>query len=216
MAGLQPKIRLLFFALEAAFAYVFWAMKAVVKDYGMGHICPWDRDTLEYDGLCSHCSLYEGPSGDFELSAEELEALAVQRKEILAEKKGVRNSNHHHKQMETNYHEYRDKKNAVNATLKAKDGGEKHRQNYRDNAAKNHAKKTHYCELCKRSFPMAGRLRDHKKSKPHLNKADELANNRYQCTACAKGFATNDYLQRHLKTNVHLKVLAALSSSELD
>jgi hypothetical protein len=81
---------------------------------------------------------------------------------------------------------------------------------------KNHAEKTHYCELRKRSFATAGRQRDHKKSKKHLNKADGLANNRYQCTACAKGFTTNDYLQRHLKTKVHLKVLAALSSPKLD
>ena len=50
-----PVLRALFVALEAIFAFVFWAIKAK-REYGHGlaHICPWDRGTLEYDGLCSH------------------------------------------------------------------------------------------------------------------------------------------------------------------
>lgn len=42
--------------------------------HGMVHICQWARDTLEYDGLCSHNPLSELPAGDHSLSAEELEA----------------------------------------------------------------------------------------------------------------------------------------------
>jgi hypothetical protein len=75
-AALQPMFRLLFLILEAAFSYMFWAMKAVTKDYGMVHICLWDRNTLEYDGLRSHYYL-QGVSGDFKLSAKEIEALAA-------------------------------------------------------------------------------------------------------------------------------------------
>ena len=78
---LQPKIRMLFVILEAAFSYVFWAMRPGKKenDYGMGWMCPWDR-SLEYDGCCTHCSLYEMVSGDFQLSDEQLEAAAAQRR----------------------------------------------------------------------------------------------------------------------------------------
>jgi hypothetical protein len=46
--------RLMFVALEATFTYIFWAMRTISKDYGMAHICLWDRNTLEDDGLCSH------------------------------------------------------------------------------------------------------------------------------------------------------------------
>lgn len=68
--SLQPTIRVLFIALEAAFSYIFWAMRTVNKDYGMSSICLWDRTTLEYDGCCSHCCLNEMITGDFTLSAE--------------------------------------------------------------------------------------------------------------------------------------------------
>jgi hypothetical protein len=85
--GLVLKIRLLFLALKATFAYMFWAMRTVnqANDYGRGHICPWDRSTLEYDGLCSHCCLTETVLGDYELSEKELEELNVKRKADLAE-----------------------------------------------------------------------------------------------------------------------------------
>ena len=66
-AALVPVSRLLFLALEATFSYIFWGMKAKLGDYGMGHICLWDRDTMEYGGLCSHPCLNEGIQGDFEL-----------------------------------------------------------------------------------------------------------------------------------------------------
>ena len=109
-AALQPGIRLLFLALEATFTYIFWAMRTVNKDYGMSHICLWDSHTLEWDSLCSHCCLIEGiREGDFELSAEELEAQAIQRKENRATKQAARNSNYHVTQMETNLDEYREK-----------------------------------------------------------------------------------------------------------
>jgi hypothetical protein len=54
-------------------------MRTVTKDYGMAHICRWDREDLDYDGLCTHCCMNEGVSGNFELSAEQLEALSVEK-----------------------------------------------------------------------------------------------------------------------------------------
>lgn len=66
-AGTTPVKRLLFFALEATFSYMFWAMRARARDYSMGHICLWDRKALEYDGCCSHCCLNEAILGDFDL-----------------------------------------------------------------------------------------------------------------------------------------------------
>jgi hypothetical protein len=78
-AATQPVNRLLFVALEATFAYIFWAMRTRTRDYGMGHICLWDRNTLEYDGCSSHCCLNEAILGDFDLSAEQLETQAIEK-----------------------------------------------------------------------------------------------------------------------------------------
>jgi hypothetical protein len=79
---MQPTMRALFVVLEAAFAYIFWAMRTVNNDCGMSSsICRWDRSTLEYDGLCSYCCLNETIGGDHDLSPEQLEAAYAQRKE---------------------------------------------------------------------------------------------------------------------------------------
>lgn len=47
----------------------------------MGICCPWPRDSYSYGGLCSHDALLEMVAGDFDLSAEQLEAIAADIKE---------------------------------------------------------------------------------------------------------------------------------------
>lgn len=77
---LQPTVRTFLILLEAAFAFVFWAMYATKGGYGMSSICPWDRASLEYSGLCSHCCLNEQVPGEWGFWDEELEVLANLRK----------------------------------------------------------------------------------------------------------------------------------------
>lgn len=91
--------RLLFFALEATLAFAFWATKAKKGDYGMVHLCSWGRDTLEYDGLCSHVALNEGIPGDFDMSPEELEANAAKKEKKRVLLNNQNNSNWHFKKM---------------------------------------------------------------------------------------------------------------------
>lgn len=105
-AAKRPVNRLLFFALEATFTYIFWAMKAFTRDYGMAYICLWDHNTLEYNGCCSHCALNEAIIGDFHLSAEELETQAIEKEQKRLAMKAENAMNHHYKQMATNYDEY--------------------------------------------------------------------------------------------------------------
>jgi len=75
--SLQPTIRVLFITLEAAFSFV----SLLHNDYSPAYLCLWDCNTLEYDGCCSHCCLNETITGDFTLSAQQLEAQAAQRHE---------------------------------------------------------------------------------------------------------------------------------------
>lgn len=111
-AALLPKTRLMFVAMEAAFAFVFWAMDAVEGDYnGASLMCPWERADLPYTGLCTHCSLFEAVVGDFGLSAEELEAQSAEMKERRAAAQSVISSNFHFRQLETNAEYYHDRKN---------------------------------------------------------------------------------------------------------
>ena len=76
-AALVPRTRFFLVAMEASFAYLLWAVRTVKHDFGMSAHCPWP---LKWDGTCSHCSLAEPVSGDFELSPEELESQAAELK----------------------------------------------------------------------------------------------------------------------------------------
>ncbi|KAL2359687.1 hypothetical protein RJZ56_007465 [Blastomyces dermatitidis] len=75
-------------------------------NYRMGHICFWDREKLEYDGVCSHCALDEGIRGEFDLSPEEYEIYAKEREIKHREIHRDGNSSWHYKQMAGNYPDY--------------------------------------------------------------------------------------------------------------
>jgi hypothetical protein len=159
-AAKQPVNRLLFVALEAAFSYMFWTMKAVTKDYGMGHICLWDRFTLEYDGLCSHCCLNEGIYSDFDLSTEQLEAQAIEKEQKRLELKAENATNYHCKQMETNYDEYIGQSKARVAKSRANNPG-RDRTHQANRVTKAQATKEFHCELCNITFGTKQRLQNH-------------------------------------------------------
>jgi hypothetical protein len=83
----RPEYRMLAKALEATFAWVFWAMRSKRKDYFMGHQCLWDFNELEYDGLCTHSALNEDPGPEFELTeAERVERAALGKERIMKAK----------------------------------------------------------------------------------------------------------------------------------
>jgi hypothetical protein len=75
-------LRALFLVLETAFSIVFWAMYSKTKDYGMPkHLCPWEMDALDYDGLCSHPAIIEQVRDEtLGLTAEEIK---VKEAEVL-------------------------------------------------------------------------------------------------------------------------------------
>ena len=219
--SLQPRIRLLFLAIEAALSFAFWTMRTTKNDYGMAHICPWPvhnidaLDSFEYDGCCSHCCLNEGIVGDFGLSAEDLEAQAIQKKEIRAVKQAVRNANYHYKQMATNRDEYLDEMELRKRNHRAQNI-EKHRERERNHNAKHKANKTYYCELCKVACHKKSDLEVHNNTRKHLVKANDLATKRHKCLPCAYATDRLSSYNDHLKSKRHLKEMAALSSSELD
>jgi hypothetical protein len=215
----QARIRLLFLALKATFSYIFWAVRVVNKDYGMSHICLWDTELLEYDSLCSHCCLREKFIGedDFELSAEQLEAKVRVQKEKRAEWKATGNANYIQKQMETNYDEYSELNREKRAKYVAKNP-EKVLNTTRNVRAKNYANKTYYCELCNHAFYNKAKLTARYATPKHLLKADYIANRPHQCIPCKFAAAADQIrsLKKHLKSQRHLKMMAALSSPELD
>jgi hypothetical protein len=215
--GIQPVFRLLFLLLEATFSYIFWAMRTPRgNDYGMAHICPWDRLALEYTGLCSHCCLTEGVIGDFSLSPEQLEELAVKKEERrLYLKKGYA-ADYHFKQMETNYHAYMALDRARCRTYRAA-----HREelNTKQNAyfEKCKADKRHHCDACNESSTTAAALRKHKKLQRHAdNVAGKYLNNRFVCVPCRFGTCKPNEWRRHCARDRHAQKTAEYSNSQLE
>lgn len=202
-ASTVPFRRLLFFGLEATLAYLFWAMKARLGDYGMGHLCRWDRRMLEYDGCCSHCALNEGIPGDFTLSAEQLEALAAEKEQKRLVLKALNATNYHFKQMETNYDEYIGESSKRVARSRANNPGrDKMRQAERIQKAEE--ERTFYCERCDIVYGTKQRLEKHEKTAKHIRKEFE-STNPFRCAPCNLGFHNQSNLTRHEKTLRHLK-----------
>jgi hypothetical protein len=213
-ASLEPKLRLLLVALEAMFAYMLWAMRTPSRDYGMAHICLWDRSDLEWDGLCSHCSLFEGIPGDFGLTAEEIEALSAEK--VFARALGASETGREwdRDQRENNRDEFLEKRRESRAALAAR-SPERLRKEHREWRKRYEAKKL-YCKTCKMTFATPGAMEIHNATPTHLNKAEEMKR-RYTCSPCAYGANRKDTFNTHLKTKRHSKMVAyQSSSSELD
>lgn len=218
--GLQPTLRLFFLLLEATFSYVFWAIRTITKDYGMAHLCLWDRHALEYTGLCSHCCLTEGVRGDFSLSSEQLEALAALRKQLRterhAEQQAVRNSNYHHKQMETNHDQYLDDMTERVRASRARNP-ERYRLLARTKRAQHKTNNTYYCELCKTSCQTKSDLDEHKATAKHLRNVAGTATigKRFNCDPCAYATDKSSNWNDHCRSKRHQQKVAASLSSKL-
>ncbi|KAH0367935.1 hypothetical protein KCU65_g4357, partial [Aureobasidium melanogenum] len=206
--GLVPKTRLLFLALEATFAYNFWAMRAYKKDYGMGHMSLWPRLELEYDGLCSHCCLYEGIRRNFDLSDEQLEEVAALRAENTRQRSAIFTHN-------------------WNVAFRERDP-EGYRAWYRSNGSDYHFRQMafNYDEYTTRKLNerRARRAANPEKyeeqlatRREELNADSEVAreNNSHFCDDCNHGFATDKALTVHLKSPKHQQVVNADRTSPL-
>jgi hypothetical protein len=182
-AAARFRLRVLVLVLETAFSIVFWAMYSTTKDYGMPkHLCPWEIDTVHYDGCCSHPSIGEGVEDEKEgLTAEQLEAKASQKKqqkmEYIKEFKATQKALRRYEcktcnlafeeQALLNMHNltkrHIDKVRGI-APKVAKTPG------YATWAQKNIDEKKHYCEPCDYVTSTSSKLKIHESSQKHKSK----------------------------------------------
>lgn len=210
-AALVPRYQLLIIALEATFAYIFWAMRPCFGDYGIAHICRWDHNTPEYDGVCGHCCLDEGIRGDFDLSAERLEAQAAEKEKKRLEVKAPNATNDHFRQMEENYDEYIGKAGERVARSRANNPG-RDRLHQANRVSKALSAKTFHCDRCNLPFGTKRSLQNHNKTPKHKRKANE-SSNPFKCGPCNLGFHNQSNLTRHEKSDRQFRNLATAQSS---
>ena len=76
----------------------------------MPHLCPWPRNSLTYDGCCSHVSIKEPVVGqNEEATSEEINHLVVEKKSVAEEKKAIRRRIYNVKEGGVVYKAYEDK-----------------------------------------------------------------------------------------------------------
>ncbi len=183
------------------------------NDYGMRHICPWDRSTLEYDGLCSHCCLNESILGDYELSEKEVEELNA--KKMMKRKADA-----------TEYQaEYRVMRMANDpgqfggmATERMREywaaDPEKLQQQDKKRKRAIVESKEFYYELCKVALDGEHALEKHNGLVKHLKKEEYLAKP-HVCTLCSWGCDQLGHYNQHPKSVRHLKMEAEAAKAAL-
>lgn len=159
-----PILRLVFLTLEATFTFIFRAIHKT--DYGMAHMCHWARDTLEYDGLCSHNPLTEAPAGDHSLSPEELEAQAAE----IFRRRAEYYREYRQKARADNLEEYKAKVNS-NRRAYIKRNPEPSKAAEKRCIAKAVQEKKFYCAVCDHVFTRKPKLTAHLSGKRHAAKA---------------------------------------------
>jgi hypothetical protein len=168
--------------------FCFLAFSAKTKfKYGFPDICLWDRDTLEYKGLCSHNPLYETPLGNFNLTPEQLETMAAER----AEKEAADARRYRHDAYHRDPEHFREAERRL--------------------AAKDVESKKYYCEVCDHASQTSKDLRAHNLNTRHLHLVATQhlpADRKYSCELCDCNPGSAHALNRHQRSKMHLHRVA--------
>ena len=221
-AANAPMYRLLFVAMEAALSFLFWTMRSKDKDYRMGACCPWPRDSYRYGGLCSHNALLEGVNGNFDLSAEQLEAVAAD----IKEKNRLYRKQHNEQYSSKHYYEQKAQDpEGVAARSRAKydrlkkKSPDKILARMQEHAAKGtaaQASKKYYCDVCERACRNRNDLERHNAGRRHLGKVKKANSgvvNKYRCEICSYACTKPSGLERHQAGKLHLEKVAQASTA---
>lgn len=75
-----PNMRAVMIALEAMFHWVFWSFAREDLNYNLPARATWDPSTLTWGGANSHNPMLGDVTGDFDLTPEEPQELAAEKK----------------------------------------------------------------------------------------------------------------------------------------
>lgn len=210
-ASMVPTLRVLLVALETLFTFHIWAMYCTTDfEFEMTQLCPWDRDTLEYTGLCSHNPLMELPAGDHGLSSEKLESQASNKK--LALNANVRRCEEKAKKIDPEG--YAAKKAATSRTRREKHPGAIIKADKRC-IAKAVKQKTHYCPVCDHAFTKKTYLAKHLAGPKHAVKVTQqkegVKNPELYCAVCNQQFTRKATMDEHFAGPRHAAKVARLN-----
>jgi len=198
--GLRPMLKVVVIALEATFTGLFWALVRRDKHYGFGDLCPWPKDTLEWDGLCSHNPLVMDIIGaDYDFTPEELKELAA----ALKEKKRLYQLDYHRALRADPPPGFRERQHRNNELQRP---ATKARQEAAVLAQKYH------CPICNVSTRDAATLKRHNGTARHLRMVAQ-GGGPPACDPCNMEFKFPSELKAHEKTQAHQAMVKSSSGS---
>ncbi|KAK6214862.1 hsp70-like protein [Colletotrichum tabaci] len=196
-----PRFRLLMVAIEAALSFYFWTMASRDKDYKIGSCRRWPLESFTYHGICTHNALGEGPSGNFDLSPEQLELIAA---EARANELQYHKQNYQRRRVEE-LDDLRASQRRANAKerLKPLDVRQARGRRY----AKKHRDAARFrCEICLTNFAKITELNRHNTSQGHMKRVAALASGNdceFFCEICQFKTTTAKLLRSHKKGQRH-------------
>lgn len=208
-----PAFRLLFYAMEATFSFLFWTMKSTTKDYGMASCCPWyhQKGLFTYGGLCSHSALHDPIHGNFGLTAEELIALDAARQAATRADKIRR---YELLKIEDPENLKATRKRAEDKYMNNPHG--KHKAKLERRKEKVKAEHPYYCDVCDVDCEKPNHLERHNKTPRHLKELADLKAGivkRYRCEPCKKKFPYPSCIVKHNRCARHKANMAKLTAS---
>lgn len=231
-AGKYFSARVLFHALEAMFAFVFWAMVSKDKDYGVPIICPWRIEDLEYDGLCSHSALWELVFGETDnLTSEQRSAREIELKERRRAAQAACTAKRLNALTAADYAAYKNMQHNyyINESPEQR---QKRISSSKKIRLDNRASGKYSCHVCSLNFDAQWNLTNHYKSEGHKDKvaginvkkvvkdpgarrraANKIASKAYYCKACDYSASMKSHLERHQKTAAHARKAAAAAAN---
>lgn len=190
--------------------------------------CPWSLDAFTYAGLCSHSPLSEGAAGNFDLTAEQLEALVDERKEhakayrkeyVVLNQEHIREYGREHAKERRQDENVRiqDRINARNAYARTKKTNAQKLQDERKRAAqKVLVSKRWWCDACKVNCVKQGDYDEHIASGKHqrtIARSQSGVLPKYWCKLCSVGYDHKHQIERHNNGPRHIKRAAGKTAA---
>ncbi|OAL35812.1 hypothetical protein AYO20_04962 [Fonsecaea nubica] len=217
-----PVLRLLFVCLEGALTFALRALsKRANYTAALADLCPWDRNSLEYEGLCSHNPLVDPVKGQFDLTPGEREEHAQE----LKDRKYILNLEGRERRKAEDPEAYRLEANRHRANF-VKNNPESAKNSTQRHKVKAREEKRFYCNVCHVAFTNSTNLRNHLATKRHENKVKDAkgtpryisptmkiqnrikAQKRHYCELCDFAAPTPFALKKHIDGKAHKKKLA--------
>ncbi len=226
-----PRARLLFLCLEAAFTCMFYSAFYTVMEPLWSHMMPWTRDLVTWSPLNSHLPFTEGVGDSLNLTPQQLQTLAVIRKE--KQRNTSMASYNREREMDLEGHLLRKRTEKAAWVAKNKD---RVAATHANTVAKIKSAGSFRCDDCSISLQSSTALASHLKTKKHAQQLafnldgvrtppsrDALrtrehydknrAEKKFHCSICDHSAAGPKRLENHKASKHHLKKVAAALAS---